>query len=230
MDARRTPVHPSRRRPWAVRPWTLVVLGLLLMAGTLLQACSDNNGSTGPTFECRELTAPQATAKGTKGSGNVRSLAACTGSPAPSTGFANTSEDILIRVTANPASIEPGRRVTITVLVTNGANGGGAGLPLAGKRVFVNTSTNTVAFGTVDSPSGITNANGIYQTTMIVRCSDAGVVPAAVPPAPEPATGQEAAFVTVDAFVDGASSAANGTSATVSVTGSSGNPPCPGSA
>ncbi len=230
MDAKLSPVRPSRG-PLGIRLSTLVVFGFLLVAGTLIQACSDNNGTSGPTFECAEVKAPQSTAKGTKGSTNVRSLAACTGSPAPSTGFANTSADIIIRVSANPASAEPGRRVTITVSVTNGGAGGGAGLPLAGKPVLVNTSTNgATAFGTVDGPSGVTDANGIYQTTMIVRCVDAGVVPATTPPAPEPATGQEAATVTVDAFVDGASSAATGTSATVSVTGSSGNPPCPGSA
>ncbi len=175
--------------------WALMAVAMLAGAGLLLQACSDNKGPVGPR------------------------------NPSSTTGFANTSADILIRVTANPASIEPGRRVTITVLVTNGASalGGGSGQPLAGKRVTVNTSTNTAAFGTIDNPVGITDANGIYQTTMIVRCSDAGVTNTG-------SEGSAAASVTVDAFVDGASSAATGTSATVTVTGTSDNAPCPGSA
>jgi hypothetical protein len=210
-----------------------VVFGLLLVASTLIQACSDNNGTSGPTFECSEVKAAQGTAKGGTASGNVRSLAACTGTPAPSTGFANTSDSIIIRVSANPASTEPGRRVTITVFVTNGNNGGGAGLPLAGKRVFVNTSTSAGAVGTIDGPSGTTNANGIYQTTLIVRCVDAGATTAGSTP-PQTGTGTpveaESLTVVVDAFVDGASSAETGTSANVSVKGPGDNAPCPGSA
>ena len=54
MDAKLSPPSVRHRRPSGVRPWTRLVLGLLLMAGTLIQACSDNNGSTGPTFACRE--------------------------------------------------------------------------------------------------------------------------------------------------------------------------------
>jgi hypothetical protein len=213
MDSRHAVPSTRRRGPWGARPGTLAALGLLLVAGLLIQACSDNEGTVGPSFECREEK------------GGPRVLAQCTASPAPTTGFANTSANILIRVSANPASTEPGRRVTITVFVTNAAGVlGGSGQPLAGKRVFVNTSTSTAAFGTVDSPSGVTDANGLYTTTMIVRCSDAGIV------TPPPSGGLTVSTVTVDAFVDGASSAATGTSATVSVTGTGGSPPCPGAA
>jgi hypothetical protein len=203
MDARRS---SDRARPhirWAVRPWTLVVFGLLLMAGTLIQACSDNGGTTGPVFECQEQK------------GGVTVLAECTGSPAPTTGHANTSADILIRVSANPASTEPGRRVAITVFVTNGLLGS-SGQPLAGKRVLV-----TASGGTIDAPSGVTDANGLYTTSLIVLCVDAGVVPAG-PPAPAP--GPVVTTVTVNAFVDGASSS---TPAIVTVTGTSANAPCP---
>ena len=212
MDARRSSDRARLHSRWAVRPWTLVVFGLLLVAGTLIQACSDNGGTTGPVFECREQK------------GGVTALAECAGSPAPTTGHANTSLDILIRVSANPSSTEPGRPVTITVLVTNGA-AGGSGQPLAGKRVLV-----TASGGTIAAPSGVTDANGIYTTTLIVRCADVGVVPP--PPGPPPATpppGTPVLEVTVNAFVDGASSAGAG-SAIVTVTPPSGNAPCPGSA
>ena len=219
MDATLSPHSARRRRQWAVRPWTLVVL-LLLVVGTLIQACSDNNGTTGPTLSCNEMPVK---------SGNIRTLSACTsgtpGTPAPTTGFANTSADILIRVQANPASTEPGRRVGIVVIVTNGAAGasGGSGQPLPGLRVQVNTSTNAgTAFGQVDAPTGITDSNGIYTTTMLVRCSDAGLTERKV----SVAEGTAATTITVDAFVNGASSAAGGTSATVTVTGQSSNPPC----
>ena len=80
MDVKRSPDH-ARRHPWAVRPWTLVVFGLLLVVGTLIQACSDNNGTVGPTFECSEITAAQGTAKGRSGTSNARSLAAWQAQP-----------------------------------------------------------------------------------------------------------------------------------------------------
>jgi hypothetical protein len=200
-----------------------VVLGLLLSAGSLLQACSDNNGTVGPTFECQERN-------GETKKGGVKNLTQCT---APTTGFADTSANILIRVSANPASTEPGRRVTITVLVTNGAGafGAGSGQPLAGRRVFVSTSAAPPVGGQIDAPSGVTDANGMYTTTMIVRCVDAGVVPPVEPAPAEPTTGNTVTTVTVNAFVDGATSAAGGTPAVVTVTGTSGSgAPCPGSA
>ena len=195
MDAKLSP--PSvKHRPSGVRPGTRLVFGLLLMAGALVQACSDNNGSTGPTFACREKT-----------TSNVKAFnASCTASPAPVTGVANTNQDINIVVQASPASTEAGRRVSIIVIVTNGnaANvspgvTGGSGQPLPGQPVFIIASA-----GVVDGPSGTTNAQGLYSTTLLVRCEDAGPI-------------------TVNASSGGAVSSAG---AVISVTLPSGNTPC----
>jgi len=191
MDAKLSP--PSvKHRPSGVRPGTRLVFGLLLMAGALVQACSDNNGSTGPTFACREKT-----------TSNVKAFnASCTASPAPVTGIANTNQDINIVVQAAPASIEPGRRVSIIVIVTNGnpaTIGGGSGQPLAGQTVFIIASA-----GVVDGPSGTTNAQGLYSTTLLVRCEDLGPI-------------------TVNASSGGAVSSAG---ATITVTPASPNTPC----
>src|SRR5262245_58528454 len=70
MDATLSPPSTQRRPPRAARPWTLVVLALLLATGTLIQACSDNNGTVGPTFACNESPNGRST-------GSVRALAAC---------------------------------------------------------------------------------------------------------------------------------------------------------
>jgi len=191
MNAKLSP--PSvKHRPSGVRPGTRLVFGLLLMAGALVQACSDNNGSTGPTFACREKT-----------TSNVKAFnASCTASPAPVTGIANTNQDINIVVQAAPASIEPGRRVSIIVIVTNGnpaTVGGGSGQPLPGQTVFIIASA-----GVVDGPSGTTNAQGLYSTTLLVRCEDLGPI-------------------TVNASSGGAVSSAG---ATITVTPASPNTPC----
>jgi hypothetical protein len=156
-----------------------------MAAGLLVVACSDNSGPAGPSFQ--------------------------NGQTVPVTGTAPTAKDIKVQVVANPASTEPGRRVGITVFVTN-TNG----QPLAGKKVVVNTSTNTKALGTVDAALGTTDANGIYQTTVVVRCNDA-----------VDNAGSPLVTLTVDAFVEGASSATTGGSATVTLVSQSGNPPCP---
>lgn len=169
MDARRSPVHASRR-PWAIRPWTLVVFGLLLVAGTLIQACSDNNGTTGPTFECAQQK------------GGVKVIAECTGTPAPSTGFANTAGDIRVQVLVNPASITPGQRAGVTAVATN-LNG----QPLAGKKVQFSTDV-----GSLDVVSGTTNSSGQFSTTLRISETDAAN-----------AQGKTQAIVT--AFVEGAS-------------------------
>jgi hypothetical protein len=195
MDAKQSP--PSvRHRPTGVRPGTRWVIGLLLMAGALIQACSDNNGSTGPTFACREGKA------GT----NVKAFnASCTASPAPVTGVADSNADISIIVQASPASTEPGRRVSIIVIVTNGsattAPGatGGSGQPLPGKPVFIIASA-----GVVDGPSGTTNSQGLYSTTLLVRCEDTG-------------------SITVNATSSGAVSPVG---ATITVTAATANTPC----
>ena len=169
MDAKLSPPSARRRHPWAVRPWTLLVLALLLVAGTLIQACSDNNGSTGPRFECREQK------------GGVKVLAQCTGSPAPTTGFANTAADIKVSLGINPASITPGQRAGVTAFVTN-LNG----LPLAGKNVQFSTDV-----GSLDQTVVQTNAQGQASTTIRISSDDV-----------TNATGKSAATVT--AFVDGA--------------------------
>ena len=191
MNAKLSP--PSvKHRPSGVRPGTRLVFGLLLMAGALVQACSDNNGSTGPTFACREKT-----------TSNVKAFnASCTASPAPVTGIANTNQDVNIVVQASPASTEAGRRVSIIVIVTNGnpaTVGGGSGQPLPGQTVFIIASA-----GVVDGPSGTTNAQGLYSTTLLVRCEDAGPI-------------------TVNASSGGAVSSAG---ATITVTPASPNTPC----
>jgi len=164
------------------------------MAGALIQACSDNNGSTGPTFACREGKA------GT----NVKAFNACAASPAPTVGLANSNADILITVQASPASTEPGRRVSIIVIVTNGAGiagvTGGSGQPLPGKPVFIIASG-----GSVDGPSGTTNSQGIYSTTLLVGCEDPDTI-------------------TVNASSSGAVSLVP---AQITVTGQSSNSPCP---
>jgi hypothetical protein len=186
-----------RHRPSGVRPGTRLVIGLLLMAGALIQACSDNNGSTGPTFACRE---------GKAGTSVKAFNASCTASPAPVTGIANSNADIGIIVQASPASTEPGRRVSIIVIVTNGSANtvagvsGGSGQPLAGKPVFIIASG-----GVVDGPSGTTNAQGLYQTTLLVRCEDIGPI-------------------TVAATSGGAVSSV---SASIAITSQGTNSPCP---
>lgn len=171
MDAKLSPPSARRPRPWAVRPWTLVVFGLLLMAGTLIQACSDNNGSTGPTFECREA----------KAGASSRTLAACTGSPAPTTGFSNTSAEIKVVVAINPNTITPGRRAGVTAIVTN-LNG----QPLAGKVVKFSTDV-----GTLDLVTVVTNGAGLASTTLSVTAVDV-------------TNAQGKTSATVTAFVEGA--------------------------
>jgi len=218
MDVTSSDRVTSRGRRRGPGPWILGAIGAFFAVGALFQACGSNSDPSGP---------------------------ARNGQNVPTTGFSNTAADIVIRVAANPASVEAGRRVEITVLVTN-TNG----QPLSGKRVLVNTSTNTAAFGTVDNPTGTTDANGIYRTSMIVRCSDVGNVGTtggggggttgtSTGTTTGTTTGSGSTtgglggggvVVTVDAFVDGQSSALSGNSATVTITTSSGNPPCPGSA
>ena len=163
MDATLSPRSSRRRGSWSGRRWTLAVA--LLVVGMLAQACSDNNGSTGPTFACQETAVGQ----GKSRSVNARSLNACT---APVSGVVNDIGDLLITVQANPGSTEPGRRVSIIVIVTNGnAEFGGSGQPLPGQRVFILASA-----GVVDGPTGTTDINGIYSTTMLVRCEDVGPI------------------------------------------------------
>ena len=157
MDAKLSPPSARRRRPWAVRPWTLVVLALLLVAGTLIQACTDNNGTTGPTFACNE--SPRG-----DGAGSVRALAACpqTGGKVPLVGDATggPAGSLFVKVIVSPQVIDRGRRGSVLVNVTN-LNG--IGVP--SKTVIL-----TSAFGNLDAASGTTDDHGIFTTTMVVPC------------------------------------------------------------
>ena len=161
MDAKLSPYSPTRRRPRAIRPWTLVVLALILVAGTLIQACTDNNGTTGPTFACNE--SPRG-----GGAGGVRALAACpqTGGPVPVVGNVGAGLNAVVQV--NPGAIDIGRRASVIVIVTSGANAStgtqaGAGIP--GRTVRL-----AATGGSLDATSGTTDANGVFATTMIVPC------------------------------------------------------------
>jgi hypothetical protein len=149
MDARRSLDRVSRSLR-GVRPWTLTVLGLLLMAGTMLQACSDNNGNTGPVFECREQK------------GGVKVLAQCTAGPAPVTGdgIGGPGGTVFVQVTVNPGTIDRGRRATVLTIVSN-LNG----FPLPGRRVFLAPSV-----GRLDATSGVTNSAGLFSTSLFIPC------------------------------------------------------------
>ena len=150
MDAKLSPPSARRPGPRSIRPSTLVVFGLLLLAGTLIQACSDNNGSTGPTFECREQK------------GGVKVLAQCTGSPARVVGDAvgGPNGTVNIQATVTPGVIDRGRRGGVTILLTspNGA-------VLQGRKVSVSSPG-----GKFDTPSGTTDPNGTFSSTMLVPC------------------------------------------------------------
>jgi len=70
--------------------WRLIgLLAVLLVVGALLQACSNQGGSSGPSH------------------------------PAGQTGTADNPTQIIVRVAINPNTIELGRRAGVTVLVTN---------------------------------------------------------------------------------------------------------------
>jgi hypothetical protein len=170
MDAKLSLHSSRRRRSRAIRPWTLATLALLLAVGTLIQACSDNNGTTGPTFSCNE----NPLGEGTR-SGNVRALAACTGGtqgPAPVVGNVGAGETVTVSI--NPGVIDIGRRGSVVVIVTS-VNG--AGIP--GRTVRLDSLG-----GNLDATSGTTDASGVFATTMIVPCGTlaggAGLVTAIV--------------------------------------------------
>jgi hypothetical protein len=188
MDAKLSPHSPRRRRPWAVRPWTLLVLALLLAVGTLIQACSDNNGTSGPTFSCNENPI---------GHGGVRSLAACPqgGGKVPVVGAVGVDPatgklNLSVAVTVNPGTIDKGRRGSVLVIVTSAH---GAGIPDQAVQL---TSTG----GNLDATSGTTNGNGLFSTTIFVPCDTAaaaGSVTAIVDGVPSP--GGSGAFTIVTA-------------------------------
>jgi hypothetical protein len=127
-----------------------VVFGLLLLAGTLIQACSDNNGSSGPTFECREQK------------GGVKVLTQCTGSPARVVGDAvgGPNGTLNIQAIVTPGAIDRGRRGGVAIHLTS-ANGA----PIQGGTVSVSSPG-----GKFDSSGGTTDGNGTFSTTMLVPC------------------------------------------------------------
>jgi len=127
-----------------------VVLALLLVAGTLIQACSDNNGTTGPKFECREQK------------GGVKVLTQCTGSPARVVGDAigGPTGTINVQVAVQPGTVDRGRRAGVTFFLTN-LNG----FPLPGRTIAFSSNA-----GKFDTLSGVTGADGTFSTTMLVTC------------------------------------------------------------
>jgi hypothetical protein len=176
-----------------------VACGLLLVVGALLiQACSDNKGSSGPTFACRENTIGQKTAR----SGSVRTLAACTASPAPVVGDAIGGPEgtLFVQVTINPGTVTRGRRASVLVIVTN-ING----KPLQGRRVQLAPSA-----GQLDQTTGLTDVNGLFSTTLLVPCEVT----------PDTSIG-------VAAVVEGVTAQAAATVAPATAVTSSANDPCP---
>jgi hypothetical protein len=133
MDARLLPPSAKRRGSWGAHPWTLVVLGLFLAA--LTQACSDNNGTVGPTF---------------------------TATPVPVVGDAigGPAGTLFVQVTVNPSTVDIGRRASVLVIATN-TNG----FAVSGRPVQL-----TATGGNLDATSGVTDANGLFATTMVVPC------------------------------------------------------------
>src|SRR5262245_23491973 len=94
----------GHRGPGGIRPWTRMALGLLLLAGALIQACSDNNGSTGPTFACREGAQGESPTR----SGSVRLAQGCTATPAPTIGDGVGAAQIIVTVTVSPGTVDRG--------------------------------------------------------------------------------------------------------------------------
>ena len=98
MDAKLSPPSVRHGARGRVRPWTRVVFGLLLLAGTLIQACSDNNGSTGPTFACRE----NASGQSRTGSGSARLAERMPGEPGAGHRRRHRRLGIVVQVTVSP--------------------------------------------------------------------------------------------------------------------------------
>lgn len=137
MDAR-LPHASARRR----RPWTFAVYGLLLLAaGALIQACSDNDGPVGPTFPAKVVGDAIGGPNGT----------------------------INIQATVTPGIVDRGRRAGVTIFLTSAG-----GAPLQGRKVSISSSA-----GRFDQPSGVTDVNGTFSTTMFVPC-EVGVGPGSI--------------------------------------------------
>ena len=161
MDERLSTPGMGHGGPGRIRPWTRMALGLLLLTGTLIQACSDNNGSTGPTFACRESALGQSRTR----SGSARLAEGCPASPAPVIGD-GTGTGILIQVSVSPGTVDRGRRASVTVIATSTG-----GFRLSGQREVVLTTS----LGSLDASSG-TMVDGVFQTSLFIPCE---VAPAA---------------------------------------------------
>jgi hypothetical protein len=142
--------------PGGIRPWSRIALGLLLLTGALIQACSDNNGSTGPTFACRESAVGHSQTR----SGSARLAQGCQASPAPIIGDGAGPLETLVQVSVSPNTIDQGRRASVTVVATSSG-----GFRLTGKRdVILSTS-----LGSLDAPTG-TMVDGVFRTTLFIPC------------------------------------------------------------
>jgi hypothetical protein len=136
-----------------------MAFGLLLLTGALIQACSDNNGSTGPTFACRESASGQSQTR----SGSARLAQGCQASPAPVIGDGAGPLETLVQVTVSPGTIDQGRRASVTVVATSTG-----GFRLTGQRdVILSTS-----LGSLDATSG-TMVDGVFRTTLFIPCETA---------------------------------------------------------
>ena len=156
MDQRLSSPGMGHGGPGRTRPWTRMALGLLLLTGTLIQACSDNNGSTGPTFACREGALGQSPTR----SGSARLAQGCTATPAPVIGDGAGPLATLVQVTVSPGTIDRGRRASVTVVATSTG-----GFRLSGQRdVILSTS-----LGSLDASSG-TMVDGVFRTTLFIPC------------------------------------------------------------
>lgn len=105
-----------------------------------------------------------------------------------------------VQVTINPGTIDRGRRGSVLVIVTN-LNG----IPLAGRRVQL-APTN----GRLDQTTGVTDAGGLFSTTLFIPCE---VLPGAE--------------VSVAAVVEGVVALAAATVADATTATSLVNDPCP---
>lgn len=107
---------------------------------------------------------------------------------------------LAVQVTINPGTIDRGRRASVLVIVSN-VNG----LPLAGRRVQL-APTN----GRLDHTTGVTDAGGLFSTTLFIPCE---VAPLAV--------------VEVAAVVEGVVAQATASVAEATTATSGTNDPCP---
>jgi|RhiMetdeSRZDD1v2_1073273.scaffolds.fasta_scaffold115163_2 hypothetical protein len=71
---------------------------------------------------------------------------------------------LVVQVTVNPSTIDIGRRASVLVIVTNAH-----GIGVDGKTVQL-----TASGGSLDATTGVTDASGLFATTMVVPCGSTG--------------------------------------------------------